>query len=92
MRKAAVALILPRDGSLDVRDRCPAVRLVLIATELATNALVHGLPPTIVTLSRAEDEWLLDVADDDPGSEPVYAGARTTGAGGLGLHLAGRAT
>lgn len=63
-------------------------KLVLIATELAANALTHGLPPTIVTLSRTDTQWLLDVADHDPESEPVYAGARITGAGGLGLHLA----
>lgn len=63
-------------------------KLVLIATELAANALTHGLPPTLVTLSRTDDQWLLDVADHDPESEPVYAGARITGAGGLGLHLA----
>ncbi len=65
-------------------------KLVLIATELAANALTHGLPPTLVSLSRTEDQWLLDVADHDPESEPVYAGARITGAGGLGLHLARR--
>ncbi|MBO3089105.1 ATP-binding protein [Cellulomonas dongxiuzhuiae] len=65
-------------------------KLVLIATELAANALTHGLPPTIVTLSGSEDQWLIDVADRDPESEPVYAGARITGAGGLGLHLARR--
>ncbi len=63
-------------------------KVVLIATELAANALTHGLPPTIVQLSRRDDSWLLDVADHDPESVPVYAGLRITGAGGLGLHLA----
>ncbi|MCC2313501.1 ATP-binding protein [Cellulomonas xiejunii] len=63
-------------------------KLVLIATELAANALTHGLPPTIVALRRAHDQWLIDVADHDPEAEPVYAGTRITGAGGLGLHLA----
>ncbi|UZN03380.1 ATP-binding protein [Cellulomonas sp. S1-8] len=62
--------------------------LVLIATELASNALVHGLPPTMVRLSRREDRWMLDVGDHDPESAPVYAGARIRGEGGLGLHLA----
>ena len=65
-------------------------KLVLIATELAANALTHGLPPTLVSLSAADEQWLLEVADHDPESEPVYAGARITGAGGLGLHLARR--
>lgn len=63
-------------------------KIVLIATELAANALTHGLPPTIVALSRRDDSWLLDVADHDPESQPVYAGTRISGAGGLGLHLA----
>ena len=63
-------------------------KLVLIATELAANALTHGVPPTIVALSRTDEQWLLDVADHDPESQPVYAGTRITGAGGLGLHLA----
>ncbi|UUI65180.1 ATP-binding protein [Cellulomonas wangsupingiae] len=63
-------------------------KLVLIATELAANALTHGVPPTTVALSRTDEQWLLDVADHDPGSQPVYAGTRITGAGGLGLHLA----
>ncbi|MBO0919459.1 ATP-binding protein [Cellulomonas sp. zg-ZUI222] len=65
-------------------------KLVLIATELAANALTHALPPTTVALSRTDDQWMLDVADHDPESAPVYAGARITGAGGLGLHLARR--
>ena len=77
-------------GTSRVRQNLEATpdKLVLIATELAANALTHGLPPTIVTLSRAQDQWLIDVADHDPETEPVYAGARITGAGGLGLHLA----
>jgi serine/threonine-protein kinase RsbW len=77
-------------GTTAVRQDLEATpdKLVLIATELAANALTHGLPPTIVTLSRGQDQWLIDVADHDPETEPVYAGARITGAGGLGLHLA----
>jgi len=63
-------------------------KVVLVASELATNALEHGRPPTLVRLARDEGTWLLDVADHDHGSVPVYAGERVPGAGGMGLHLA----
>lgn len=63
-------------------------KLVLIASELATNALRHGLPPTIVRLARSGDRFLLEVADHDVSTEPVYAGRRIPGAGGVGLHMA----
>ena len=63
-------------------------KLVLIASELATNALRHGLPPTVVRLGRNDDRFLLEVADHDVSGEPVYAGKRVAGAGGVGLHLA----
>jgi serine/threonine-protein kinase RsbW len=63
-------------------------KVVLVASELATNALEHGHPPTIVQLARDGGTWLLDVADHDRGTTPVYAGERIPGAGGMGLHLA----
>jgi anti-sigma regulatory factor (Ser/Thr protein kinase) len=63
-------------------------RMVLVATELATNALKHGLPPTIVRLLRTEGEFVLDVADHDPTTIPEFAEARPADAGGRGLHLA----
>lgn len=63
-------------------------KVVLVASELATNALEHGLPPTVVSLSRDDDLWLLDIADHERGVPPVYAGERIPGAGGMGLHLA----
>lgn len=65
-----------------------ASKIVLIASELATNALTHGGPPTEVWLRRSGSTWLLEVADHDLGSAPIYAGVREPGAGGLGLHLA----
>lgn len=63
-------------------------KLVLIASELATNALRHGLPPTIVRLARHHERFLLEVADHNTSTEPVYAGRRIPGAGGVGLHMA----
>jgi serine/threonine-protein kinase RsbW len=65
-----------------------AEKLVLVASELATNALEHARPPTIVRLMHDEVCWLLEVADHDLGTVPIYAGVRIPGAGGLGLHLA----
>ncbi|GEL98311.1 ATP-binding protein [Cellulomonas terrae] len=63
-------------------------KLVLIASELATNALRHGRPPTIARLLRDGESFLLEVTDHDPDVAPVYAGKRVRGAGGLGLHMA----
>ena len=64
--------------------------LVLVASELATNAIRHGRPPTIVELLQDEDDFLLTVADHDLGSEPHIAGARAPGEGGFGLQIARR--
>jgi serine/threonine-protein kinase RsbW len=63
-------------------------KIMIVATELATNALRHGLPPTIVRLCRSDGRFVLDVADQDPQALPEYADARPPGAGGLGLRLA----
>ena len=65
-------------------------KMVLVVSELATNALRHGKPPTIVTLMATETEQLLDVADHDVSSEPAVAEGREPGAGGFGLVLAQR--
>ncbi|MER6757124.1 ATP-binding protein [Micromonospora echinofusca] len=62
--------------------------VALIATELATNALRHGIPPTIVRLLATDDYLILDVADHDLGSLPQLAEARPAGDGGRGLELA----
>lgn len=72
------------DGGLgDVPDR-----MILVATELATNALKHGLPPTTVRLLRTDAEFVLDVADRDLTQFPELADTRPINAGGRGLHLA----
>jgi serine/threonine-protein kinase RsbW len=62
-------------------------RMAVVATELATNALRHGLPPTIVRLMREDDHLILDVADHDVRAEPQLDFERPPGAGGLGLQL-----
>lgn len=65
-------------------------KMVLVVSELATNALRHGKPPTIVTLMANDDEQLLDVADHDVASAPQIAEDREIGEGGFGLVLAHR--
>ena len=64
--------------------------MILVASELATNALVHGLPPTVVGLSTDGRDYLLEVADHDLSSEPRVASERPAGAGGFGLQIARR--
>ncbi|SDR84020.1 ATP-binding protein [Paraoerskovia marina] len=64
--------------------------LVLVANELATNALRHGSTPAIVRLMSNENEYLLEVIDRAVDAHPVVAGPRPAGQGGFGLLLARR--
>jgi serine/threonine-protein kinase RsbW len=73
--------------SLDVDLDDVFDRMAVVATELATNALRHGLPPTVVRLLREDDHLILDVADHDLQAEPRLDVDRPLGAGGLGLQL-----
>jgi serine/threonine-protein kinase RsbW len=77
------------DGLVSASDRLDDVfdRMSVVATELATNALRHGLPPTVVRLLRAGDHLVLDVADHDLGAPPELVDDRPLGDGGLGLQL-----
>jgi serine/threonine-protein kinase RsbW len=63
-------------------------RMVLVATELATNAIRHGRPPTVIRLLCAEDQFILDVADRDLENLPELRDTRPANAGGRGLVLA----
>ena len=72
----------PAAGIDDVMEQ-----MAVVATELATNALRHGLPPTVVRLMRDGDRLILDVADHDLQAKPQIADDRPLGAGGLGLRL-----
>lgn len=64
--------------------------LVVVSSELATNALKHAGAPTTVTLLSNATSYLLDVADPDPVTVPALAHGRAPEAGGLGLRLAAR--
>ena len=63
-------------------------RMALVVTELATNALRHGLPPAEVRLLREGNCLIIDVADHARRAEPAVDAGRPPGAGGLGLQLA----
>ena len=65
-------------------------RVVLVASELATNALRYGIPPTQVSLLVDGATYLLDVEDRAVDRQPVLAAARQHGEGGFGLYLARR--
>ncbi|MEP7764325.1 ATP-binding protein [Sanguibacter sp. 25GB23B1] len=65
-------------------------KMVLVASELATNALRHAKAPRSVRLFARDHELLLDVVDHDVASSPVVAGVRPAGEGGFGLKLAQR--
>lgn len=75
-------------ASSDVAKPDAPSKIVLIASELATNALRHGRPPTIVRLHRMGAAFLLEVTDHDEATVPHFAGERAVGDGGLGMHLA----
>ncbi|WDZ83333.1 ATP-binding protein [Micromonospora cathayae] len=68
-------------------DHVPEM-VVLVATELATNALRHGLPPTVVSLLAGDDCFVLDVADHDLSTVPELTDCQPAGSGGRGLQLA----
>jgi serine/threonine-protein kinase RsbW len=74
--------------TVDVEDLVE--RLMIVATELAGNALRHGGSPTVVALLRADGHLIVDVVDQDPGTVPAVDRRRPLGAGGLGLPLAER--
>jgi serine/threonine-protein kinase RsbW len=84
LRAALREQVCGESPSEELQDVCD--RITVVATELATNALRHGLPPTLVRLLREGDRLILDVADHDLSAAPAVDD-RPLGAGGLGLKL-----
>lgn len=84
LHQALTGQPLPEGGALDDIPE----KMAVVATELATNALAHARPPTVVLLRRTPESFILDVSDEEPEVAPEFAGKRPPGAGGLGLHLA----
>ncbi|WFE38191.1 ATP-binding protein [Micromonospora sp. WMMD998] len=87
--RASLRDALNRHGLVQGEDLDEVPHMVLlVATELASNALRHGRPPTIVTLLATDDRFLLDVADHDVSSVPELSDISPTDSGGRGLFLA----
>ncbi|WP_206074385.1 ATP-binding protein [Antribacter gilvus] len=82
---------LARVPDEDAEHGVDAHRVVLVASELATNALRHGSPPVRVRLLSDGRAATVDVVDHRPETPPVLAAGRRPGAGGFGLQLARRA-
>ncbi|MGX6606063.1 ATP-binding protein [Micromonosporaceae bacterium Da 78-11] len=85
LREAVLESPVVNSPDVDIDDIFD--RMAVVATELATNALRHGLPPTVVRLLREDDHLILDVADHDLQAGPHLDLDRPLGAGGLGLQL-----
>lgn len=86
-------LVGPDDSAEVFAD---ADRLQQIVTNLLDNALHHGAGRITVTVGRAGDQLLLDVADEGPGIPPehrglvfsrFWQGERRPGGTGLGLFV-----
>ncbi|KAB1912090.1 MULTISPECIES: ATP-binding protein [unclassified Micromonospora] len=87
--RASLREALTRHGLVQGEDLDEVPHLVvLVATELATNALRHGRPPTIVTLLAADDCFLLNVADHELDTVPGLGDIHPLDSGGRGLMLA----
>ncbi|QLQ39065.1 ATP-binding protein [Micromonospora robiginosa] len=87
--RASLRDALNRHGLVQGEDLDEVPHMVLlVATELSSNALRHGRPPTIVTLLATDDRFLLDVADHDVSSVPELTDVRPMESGGRGLFLA----
>jgi anti-sigma regulatory factor (Ser/Thr protein kinase) len=88
--RAAILAVIAGDGSTVGALDDIAENMVLIASELATNALKYAYPPTVVSVLREDDTYLLDVADHAPATAPYVAMGRPAGHGGLGMQIARR--
>jgi anti-sigma regulatory factor (Ser/Thr protein kinase) len=63
-----------------------ADRVRLVASELASNALVHAQTAFSITLAADDHAVVLTVRDDSP-SRPVQRAVQATGASGRGLGI-----
>ncbi|MEV4814200.1 ATP-binding protein [Micromonospora tulbaghiae] len=87
--RASLREALNRHGLVQGEDLDEVPHLVvLVATELASNALRHGRPPTIITLLATDDRFMLEVADHDVSTVPELTDISPTDSGGRGLFLA----
>lgn len=90
LRSMRLALrdLLPDDAPSGAGpQQSPLDRLLLVANELASNALRHGGGRAHVVLGRGDTGWLLVVTDPAVSHDPSPAVDRTPGEGGYGLYL-----
>ena len=64
-----------------------AERLVLVLTELAGNALVHGSRPVSVRLLGGPQQWIIEVSDSDRAAIPALSDATARTVRGRGLPI-----
>lgn len=83
LRRSTSQRLRPGAGGFDEWFGYAAV----VATELTTNALMHGAPPVAAELLAADSSFVVDVSDGDPSTAPAIAGPRPPGDGGMGLRL-----
>ncbi|WP_029251687.1 ATP-binding protein [Paraoerskovia marina] len=83
-----LASTLPQSPGASLEEVPESV--VLVVSELATNALRHGGGPVSVHLSERSGEVLVDVVDRAPDVAPQFVDGRPVGGGGFGLRLAAR--
>lgn len=86
VRRAISHLVTEHDGP--GADPASVEHIVLVTSELATNALRHARPPARVILRADETAFLLEVVDSCLDADPVVASGRGPGEGGFGLVLA----
>jgi anti-sigma regulatory factor (Ser/Thr protein kinase) len=66
----------------------PAEEMEVVASELVTNAIVHGDGGVDVTVLRVPGRLRIEVVDEGFGPEPIQVRhPSTTGRGGLGLRI-----
>jgi signal transduction histidine kinase len=89
-RRLSAAL---HDGARpDRADEAAVQTLTLAFEELVSNALRHGRPPVIVSVTATDHFWLLQVSDAAGDLPPTAAVGRDPAQGGLGLHLVAELT
>ncbi|MBO3089287.1 ATP-binding protein [Cellulomonas dongxiuzhuiae] len=85
LREQLAASVVPSSGGESSRDD-----VVLVTSELATNALAHGRAPAQVQLLLDGQDVLVVVSDGDATHAPSLAADREPGEGGFGLQIARR--
>jgi signal transduction histidine kinase len=86
LRADLVASLPPAPGGRPSLEEIPE-SVLLVACELATNALQHGDGAALVRLSARPDGFLLEVQDRKPSTAPRIDEGSTRGGGGFGMQL-----